>query len=183
VPEAPFRGTPFAVGQQIQAEDYDVGGEGVSYHDTSSWNEGGDTYRAGGVDTGWSASEQSHYVGWTHGGEWMKYTVNVDKAGTYAFGARVASALSGSSFHLEVDGKQVGSSVSVPNTGSWDSYATAVLKNVKLGAGKHVLTVVIDGQTKSAGNFDWFEVAPASTFATPTAKAAKVKKAKAAKKK
>jgi len=45
----PFRGTAWLAGQPIEAEDYDLGGEGVAYHDTTSDHLGGG-YRSDAVD-------------------------------------------------------------------------------------------------------------------------------------
>jgi hypothetical protein len=52
-PQVPYTGTPFfipATGTaQIQFEDFDNGGEGIAYHDTTTANEGG-AYRTTNVD-------------------------------------------------------------------------------------------------------------------------------------
>ncbi|OQW96356.1 MAG: hypothetical protein BWK77_05105, partial [Verrucomicrobia bacterium A1] len=69
---------PKAIPGFIQAEDFDTGGEGVGYHDTTAANEGGQ-YRTGeGVDIAASAGASNGYlVGWAKAGEWIEYTVNV----------------------------------------------------------------------------------------------------------
>src|SRR5690349_19409651 len=51
---APFSGTPYTgtaitLPGRIEVENYDNGGEGVAYHDTTATNDGG-AYRAEGVD-------------------------------------------------------------------------------------------------------------------------------------
>jgi hypothetical protein len=155
-----FTGTPFSTGTPFLAANYDLGGEGVSYHDTTAFNEGGDAYRSGAVDTTWSATANTEIVGWAHAGEWMNYTVNVAKTGTYNFNASVASPVAGGKFHIEVDGKKATGSIAVLNTGSWDAFATQTVKGLKLRAGKHVLRVVMDhaGSTGLVGNFNWFSV-------------------------
>src|SRR6202040_61058 len=47
----PFTGTPSAVPGTIQAEDFDNGGEGLAYHDTTAGN-AGRAYRTTDVDIG-----------------------------------------------------------------------------------------------------------------------------------
>ena len=78
----------------IQAEDYDLGGEGISYHDTTlGTNYGGSTHRTDNdVDVG-SCSDGTGClnVGWVDNGEWLEYTVNVT-AGTYDINVRAALA-------------------------------------------------------------------------------------------
>src|SRR4029453_3767554 len=71
----------------IQAEDFDNGGSGWGYWDSTSGNAGGQ-YRATDVDRE-SCSEGGYGVGWTYPGEWLNYTVNVASAGSYAMAFRV----------------------------------------------------------------------------------------------
>jgi hypothetical protein len=155
-----FTGTPFPTGTPFLAANYDNGGEGVAYHDTTAFNEGGDAYRAGAADTTWSASQNTEIVGWTHAGEWMNYTVSVAKTGTFSFLANVASPVAGGTFHLEVDGRKASGSIAVPKTGSWDVFATQTVKGIKLRSGRHVIRVVMDraSSTGTVGNFNWFAV-------------------------
>src|SRR5437660_1698140 len=49
-----FGGTPQGVPGTVELEKYDTGGEGVSYHDTTAANEGGQ-FRQDGVDLGQAA--------------------------------------------------------------------------------------------------------------------------------
>src|SRR5215471_18827169 len=88
--EGPFGGTPAAIPGTVQAENYDTGGQGVAYNVTSI-NGTDNGYRSDGVDlevttdTGGGVN-----MGWTAKGQWFKYTVNVNAAGTYTLTFRVA---------------------------------------------------------------------------------------------
>jgi beta-glucosidase len=94
---SPHHSSPSPVPGTIQAEDFDNGGEGVAYHDTTSGNAGGQ-YRTTDIDI--EASGNGGYdVGWIAAGEWLNYTVNVPVAGSYTVQVRVASP-SGASLHL-----------------------------------------------------------------------------------
>src|SRR6185369_5993755 len=95
----PFLGKPAAIPGTIQAEDFDLGVEGVAYHDATPGNAGG-AYRQTGVDIE-PSTEGGYDVGWTSPGEWLKYTVNVTSAGAYLLEARVASSGPGGKFHVE----------------------------------------------------------------------------------
>jgi hypothetical protein len=168
----PFSGTPIAVGNVIKAGYYDQGGEGVAYHDTTSWNESGINFRGDGEDVGWTnADGGGAYVGWTHTGEWINYTVNAASAGSYTLQMRVAAAGNGGYFHVEVDGQSVTGSMNIPNTGSWDTYTTLSKAGVWLNAGQHVVRVVMDsnGQYGFTGNFLWYNFVGASNTAAPAA--------------
>jgi hypothetical protein len=75
-PQQPFGGTVHPLPGRIEAEDYDTGGEGVAYYNTTVGNPGG-AYRADDIgiqpttDTG-----DGYNVGWINTGEWLEYTVN-----------------------------------------------------------------------------------------------------------
>jgi hypothetical protein len=136
-----FLGTAAAIPGTIQAADFDNGGEGVAYHDSTSGNAGG-AYRATDVDIEASA-DGGFTVGWLAVGEWLKYSVNVATGGGYTFSARVAAPTLGGAFHLEMDGVDVSGAVSIPATGGWQAWQT-VSAPVTLAAGAHVARLVID---------------------------------------
>jgi PKD repeat protein len=129
---------PHTIPGTLQAEDYDLGGEGVAYHDTTAGNEGG-VYRHDDVDIEQLDTDGSPNVGWIRAGEWMGYTVNVASTGTYTAGFRVASSHSGSTIKVYVDdGTTPVATVNVPNTGNWPVFQTVSVP-VTLPAGQHQL--------------------------------------------
>lgn len=137
----PFSGTPAAIPGTLQAADYDLGGEGVGYHDSGPNNVGG-AYRNDGVDIENSA-DGGYNVGWTAAGEWLNYTVNVASAGSYTAQIRVASA-NGGALHLGFNGSpNVWVSIPVPATGGWQSW-TNVSVPVTLGTGRQLMTLFSD---------------------------------------
>src|SRR5207237_10706793 len=80
---ASYGGMPAAVPGQIEAENFDNGGQGVAYSDTTAGNYGGQ-YRNTDVDIETTTDTGGGYdVGWIAAGEWLNYTVNVASAGTY----------------------------------------------------------------------------------------------------
>jgi hypothetical protein len=169
VPQSPFKGTPFVAGQRIEAEDFDNGGEGVSFHDTTVSNLPGNFDRATSVDINTTAdSGGGHVVGYAVAGEWLEYTINVATAGSYTFAARVASQGDGGRFHAEVDGANVTGTLAVPNTASWTTY-TNVTRTVTLPAGKHVLRIALDANNTIGftANFNYFSFTAISTPTPP----------------
>jgi len=104
---------------KIQCEYYDLGGEGITFHDSDSINSGsGRLNPANGsylhefrinepVDISYTkfqdppidntiynfveTEKDQLYIGWTKPGEWVKYTVNVVEAGTYQVGIMFTS--------------------------------------------------------------------------------------------
>src|SRR5262249_22985207 len=108
----PYSGTPAAVPGKIEAEQFDNGGQGLAYHDTTPGNSGGQ-FRSTDVDIE-AASEGGYDVGWTAAGEWLNYTVNVASAGSYTATLRVASP-NGGAMHIGFNtASNVWASVAIP---------------------------------------------------------------------
>jgi hypothetical protein len=172
---APFGGTPVSLPGTIQAENFDEGGTGVAYSDTTAANQGGQ-YRTTNVDIETVSDVGGGYdVGWIAAGEWLKYTVNVTAAGPYTLEMRVASSGAGGTFHIESNGVNLTGPISIPNTGGWQTWTT-IKKDVTLSAGVQVFKVAFDsiGAGGGVGNLNYIRVAapssgPAAFGGTPTA--------------
>lgn len=156
----PYSGTPAALPGRVKFVNYDIGGEGSAYHDTTAGNEGG-AYRTNNVDIQATSDSGGGYsIGWVAAGEWLKYTVSVASAGTYALDVRVAQKGSGGTFHVEVDGVDQTGQMTAPNTGGWQAWQTMTKPGVALTAGTHVIRVVMDrnGTGGYVANFNWLEI-------------------------
>lgn len=147
----------------VQMENYDNGGKNVAYYDSESGNSG-NAYREDDVDIDTADAGASYVLGWLVAGEWTEYTVEVTSAGVQPFQARVASGGDGGSFHLELDGQAITSTVTVPNTGSWTTYQIVEGETETLSAGTHVLRFAVDG---SYFNMDWIHFGTASMSIHP----------------
>lgn len=148
---------------QIQAEDFDTGGEGVAYHDTDSGNNGG-AYRDTAVDIEATNDDGGGYnIGWIESGEWWEYTVDVPAAGEYNIVARVVG-WNETSLDFAIDETQV-ASVTVPNTESWQAWTTVDAGTVDLAAGTQTVRLSANG---GDFNFNWFGLEQSDTTA-PTA--------------
>jgi probable HAF family extracellular repeat protein len=162
----PYGGVPRAVPGIIEAEDFDEGGEGAGYHDTSSGNAGGQYRRDTDVDIQVTADAQGRYnVGWIDVGEWLAYTVKVETAGVYRLDLRVASNGAGGRLHVEFDGVDKTGTMTIPNTGSWQKWQD-ISAPVTLAAGAQRMRVVVDGAgaTGVVGNLNYIALTrPPST--------------------
>ncbi|QLG47769.2 carbohydrate-binding protein [Natrinema halophilum] len=135
---------------RIEAEEYDTGGQGVAYNDTTSGNAGG-AYRSDGVDI--EGGGDNYNIGWTEAGEWYEYTVDVTE-GTYDLTANVASNAGGGAFRVEVDGTDVTGTITAPNTGGWQSWTRVTASDVSLSSGRQVVRIYVED---GGFNFDWIE--------------------------
>ncbi|WP_308012230.1 galactose-binding domain-containing protein [Actinacidiphila acidipaludis] len=141
-PEGPYGGSAATVPGTVQAENYDTGGQGVAYN-VSAVNGNANGYRADGVDLESTSDSGGGYdLGWTGGGQWFRYTVDVATAGTYTVGLRVAApaAVPGALHLSNAAGADLTGAVALPATGDWQSWTT-VTAQVTLPAGRQTLTL------------------------------------------
>ena len=156
----PYSGSPIALPGTIQAENYDRGGEGLAYHDTTAGNTDA-LYRTDNVDLQIAVDTGGGFkVKDAVAGEWLNYTVNVTAAGTYTLTTRVASGGGGGTFHIEVNGVDRTGPLQVPDTGGWQAWRTLSKSGIALSAGQQVIRLVLDtnGATGLTGNFNWIGV-------------------------
>jgi hypothetical protein len=115
----------------------------VAYSDSDPTNDGGQYRPTEGVDIE-VCSEGGYDVGWTVAGEWTNYTVNVITAGVYTLQARVSSPSTGSRLHVEMDGVNISGSITVPNTGGWQTYQTMSVTTPGLTTGQHIMRIYME---------------------------------------
>lgn len=156
--QEPFGEAPFKIPGKIEAEDYDKGGNKVSYYDKVSKNQGG-FYREDYVDIvglGCAADDSTckptgYAIGYTEPGEWLEYTVDVAKAGEYEVQVNAASASEDANFLLLVNDKAITDTLVAVQDSGWDNYS-AVSAKVNLESGESVLRLAITGHYV---NIDW----------------------------
>ncbi|MEU4219281.1 carbohydrate-binding protein [Actinoplanes sp. NPDC026623] len=121
------RGAP--VGETVEAESY------VEQH---GWTEGGADF----IESNPAASGGRN-VGWTAAGNWLRYRVDVARAGTYDLELRVANgtgAVAPDAVSLRDAAGAVLATLSVPDTGGWAEYRS-VHARVTLPAGDQAVTL------------------------------------------
>lgn len=151
----PKRGTygisPISLPGTLQAENFDKGIEGVSYHDSDNKNQGSGAFRTneGGVDIDNGASGK--VISYTENGEWLEYTINVKTPGLYSYEAYAVAAAAGSAFSLALHTEEglvpltEGISVPVYKEGSWTTYKGLWGRTmIPLPEGKQILRVTFD---------------------------------------
>lgn len=152
----PFGGTPANIEGTIEAENYDLGGEGVGYHDTEEENlavtNGSVNYREDdGMDIEVGTTVTN--VGYTNDDEWANYTVEVGESGNYDFEFIVASgsATGGKSIQLQLmdqntgEVSDLGQTGDFANTGGWSIYTGILIPGVSLTAGSNTLRLQYSG--------------------------------------
>lgn len=134
----------------LEAEDYDLGGEGVAYHDNDSKNSGRnyrptewvdvDVPAAGGTDSA-GVYPESYSLGWSAAGEWVIYSINAPIEGDYQIISRVGNG-SGTNplkFHIEMDNDNISGSLTFPNNKGWHTWLLVPTPVFHLKAGIHYM--------------------------------------------
>ncbi len=135
----------------FQAEDFDKGGDGLTFHDSDATNEGDSNYRTDSEGVDLVKGNGGVVIGYTAANEWLEYSVNATVTGQYACEATVSSGTTGSGFTLAlVENGKVTSlcKIDVPQTGnsSWDTYKTVTANISKeITEGEHILRITING--------------------------------------
>lgn len=149
---AGYKGTPYQddryhdgaqrIPGRVLCAYYDLGGEGVAYHDSDAKNDGSGTLNPAdgsylnqfrmneGVDISYTKffrdidnnpynrvlpPENMLYVGWTEPGEWFNLTVQVAEAGEYD-GELLYTSNRGGTIEVDVNGKDATGPLQIPTT-------------------------------------------------------------------
>lgn len=154
VTQGPFQAvTPLLPGR-IQAEDYDIGGQGVAYQDNDIQNITG-AYRSDGVDIEASGDiDGSFSLGWFDANEWVEYTV-APEAGIYTITVRTAAGEANpGDLKVKLGGNEI-ATFDIPDTGGPTNWASTTLTGVTLpNGGEQVLRIETVG---NGINFNWIE--------------------------
>lgn len=144
--EGAYKGNIPQIPGKIEMENFDYGGEGIGYHDNESENQGSSYRTNDGVDIESCSDTGGGYnIGYTNANEWMKYTVNITKSQKYTVEIRVATNTNSSTkLHIEMDGKDITGSITLPRTGGWQAWQTVSAVTPELSAGEHELKLIFD---------------------------------------
>jgi hypothetical protein len=140
--DSKYQGGPQHIPGKVFCAYYDVGGEGIAYHDTDAKNNGSgglnpadgtylNQFRMNeGVDTSYTKfhdqidnnpynlvqpSEGQLYVGWTEPGEWFNLTLEVERAGVYTIDLLYTSNRGGE-ISFDLNGQKLTGPVNVVST-------------------------------------------------------------------
>ncbi|UII19636.1 carbohydrate-binding protein [Fulvivirga ligni] len=160
--QSPFGGSPAEIPGRVEAEEYDLDGEGIAYHDLSAGNAGG-SFRDDDVDIQ-PAAGSNYNIGWVQAGEWLEYTVNVVQHDEYDFSFRVSTPYDGQTLHLEQNGENISGSVSIPNSAGYQNWQTVTVGDIHLHEGISELRLVFETNDV---NIDYIDFYPSEEDTNP----------------
>lgn len=152
----PFKTQVITKQTVIKAVDFDLGRQRSAYFDTDSasyhYTPGvntvgnrGHQYRNDGVDI--EKKEKAYVITHTQPGEWVQYTVEVEKSGAYEVKFRVTSPVQ-ASLALSINGKMAVPAVLIP--AAKDQWVNTASSKINLKKGKNTLKVQV-----LQGGFEW----------------------------
>lgn len=137
------------MGGSIRAANYDhftADGNGRTYYDTTEGNSGG-VYREEDVDLV-DIPTEGVVVTDMDDGEWLTYTVNVERIGNYAIKLRYASASANASIKFNFNGEDKTNEIPLPATGGASDFAEkTVMTDLPLDRGAQAMRVVVSGES------------------------------------
>jgi hypothetical protein len=154
----PYTGNAFTVPGSFEAEDFDFGGELLTYHDADFTNVPGAYRPSEGVDIE-ARSTGGYHITNVAVGEWLEYTINVTEAGNYSVMASVSAITEGGKLYFKFkDGRTA--NITVPRTGNWLTNTDAGTV-IELSAGEQIMRVNI--AELPAFKIDKFTISKASS--------------------
>ncbi|REG98093.1 cellulase family glycosylhydrolase [Flavobacterium aquicola] len=145
---------------RIFATEFDLGQNGFAYSDNdvanydgtkfTQWNKGG-KMRNDGVDIEACTDKTTNgfQVSFIEDKEWLQFTTEVKKEGSYDVEVRYSNEKAGGKLYLELDNVKISETIELPVSGGFGVWKTVTLKNVNLKQGINKIRVHFEG-----GNFN-----------------------------
>jgi hypothetical protein len=136
---------PSDIALELEAEDFNDGGEHSAYHDKNSNIGNNTTYRPNEkVDL--YTNNGTTYVGDFIKGEWIRYTITVEETALYDIDCLVSANENGSRFHVSMNGTNLSGKLTIPVNAAFSSVKA---KNILINAGENYVDIRAD-----EGNFN-----------------------------
>jgi peptidoglycan/xylan/chitin deacetylase (PgdA/CDA1 family) len=141
--QTPYNNSMANIPGKVEFENFDVGGEGISYHESTTTNQGDAFIRTEPVDL--EVRSGGYNLGYTFTGEWLEYTVNITTDAIYDIDINHATAWGyNGEITLSIDGNDVANNLRLPSTGGWSTWKETTFSDVTLFKGVHILKVHFD---------------------------------------
>ena len=153
----PYHGVPAQLPGRWEAEDFDLGGAGVSFADQDPFNNGGSYRPLEPVDIESTSDQGGGFnVGWIEANEWMSYTVEnpYEHEISGVIRVRVATSQSGATMGLTFDGHDALGDIVLPSSGGYQNWIT-INRPLAIAPGVCIMRFTNRGSVEF--NLNWFE--------------------------
>lgn len=162
VPRQSFTGQALTIPGRIESEYFDIGEDGLTYHDSDLKNITSALRPNEPVDI-YDLGSGKYFVIDNYPGEWLEYTVNVAQKGSYDISASIAAFAGGGTFKLKI-GMVESEIIKAPTTYSWVN-TKPVSFSMNLEAGKQIMRLTfIEKPLFYIDYLDFKRVVPLGTF-------------------
>ncbi len=152
----PYTGYGNKVPGYIEAEDYDIGGEGYAYHDSDGSNIYGEYRDDEAVDIKTCTDKYGDYTVSDFGSdEYLVYTLDVLETGSYQLDLRVAAS-NNSSFEVYINDNETPVEITVPATGGDEEWSNVTSGTFNLEMGENILKLKSTGTSVNLNYFGVF---------------------------
>ena len=153
----PYHGVPAPLPGRWEAEDFDLGGPGVSFVDFDASNNGGAYRPLESVDIQPTSDQGGGFnIGWIEPNDWMSYTLEnpyeIEISGVVR--ARVATNQPGATMGLSFDGDDPLGDIALPSSGGYQNWVT-INRPVTISPGVQVMR--FENRGSVSFNLNWFE--------------------------
>lgn len=146
-------GTPHKIPGTINPTHYDLGGEGIGYHDANPVNSGDGIRPEQGVDTEFRLAAGS--VGGIQSGEWLEFTIQVEEENYYNIEILFATPGRFGTFHLEFNEVDKTGIVYVNPSSGYSVFRPTVIENIRLKKGEQIMRIVFDAASYNMGTISF----------------------------
>ena len=153
----PYRGVPAQLPGRWEAEDFDLGGAGISFADQDFSNNGGAYRPLEAVDIEATSDQGGGFnIGWIEANEWTSYTIEnpYENEITGVIRVRVATNQGGATMGLTFDGNDPLGNIVLPFTGGYQNWVT-VSRPLTVSPGVQVMR--FENRGTSEFNLNWFD--------------------------
>ena len=138
--QAPYLIAPHMIPGHIEAEYFDLGGQGVAYSDLTPTNDNPGIRQNEGVDVDFSTDDDGYDVGGISRREWLEYTVDVERSGQYTMETRIANTTS-ASFTVQFNDDEVTDPIVQDSNPSGVRWVTVRRSGIQLAKGLQTMRV------------------------------------------
>lgn len=153
----PYHGVPAQLPGRWEAEDFDLGGAGISFVDQDASNNGGAYRPLESVDIQPTFDQGGGFnIGWIEPNEWISYTIeNPNESEIFGvIRVRIATNQTGATVGLTFDGADPLGNIVLPSTGGYQNWVT-VNRPLTVAPGTRIMR--FENRGSVAFNLNWFE--------------------------
>lgn len=165
-------GVPHKIPGTINPTHYDLGGEGIGYHDLNPANNGDGIRQDQGVETEYRL--ETGTIGGIQNGEWLEYTIDIEEDGNYTVAILFAAIGQFGKFHIEIDEEDISGQIYVIPSGNNNIFRPTTLENILLLKGVRIMRIHFDYAFYNMGTISIYKTNTTSSDLTADVNSIKI---------